>query len=106
MWSKNASAKRPPRIGKAAIGAVLTAGLLLSLLAGSAAARTPSVWDGMAEGAALKLGVAARQLARTAHGIGADGRIGSLSLLRSDAEEVVRRADALTKMAQEPLPND
>lgn len=64
------------------------------------------MWDGLAEGAALKLGTAARQLARTADEIGRAGRIGRLSLLRSDAEELVRRADALARMSLEPLPTD
>ena len=69
-------------------------------------ARAPSAWDGLAESAALKIGTAARQLARTAGDVGGAGRIGALSAMRSDAEELVRRADALARMAQEPLPED
>lgn len=64
------------------------------------------MWDAAAEGAALKVGTAARQLARTAAEIAVDGRIGRLSVLRSDADELVRRADALAKMAAEPLPTE
>ena len=60
----------------------------------------------MAEGAALKLGTAARQLARTAEEIATDGRIGRLSVLRSDADELVRRAETLARMSAEPLPTE
>jgi hypothetical protein len=81
--------------------------LVIGLLgAGVAVAREPSVWDGMAENTALKLGTAARQLARTAGDIAGAGRIGSLTLLRADADEVVHRADTLVQMAEEPLPAD
>jgi cobalamin biosynthesis protein CobD/CbiB len=86
--------------------ALLAALALGAALATRASAREASVWDGMAEGAALKLGTAARQLGRTAESIAGDGRIGRLSVLRSDAEELVRRADALARMAREPLPDD
>jgi hypothetical protein len=58
----------------------------------------------MAEGASLKVGTAARQLARTAGDIAKDGRISRLSLLRADADELVRRAEALARMSREPLP--
>jgi hypothetical protein len=74
------------------------------LLAGGALARAPSVWDGMAETTALKLGTASRQLSRTAGEIAGAGRVGELTLLRSDTDEVLRRADALARMAKEPLP--
>ncbi len=72
-------------------------------MAGPVVARAPSAWDGLAESAALKVGVAARQLARTAGDIGGEGRIGRLSVLRSDAEDLVRRADALARRSLEPL---
>lgn len=58
----------------------------------------------MAEGAALKVGIAARQLARTADDISGGGRISRLSLLRADADELLRRAEALERMSREPLP--
>lgn len=58
----------------------------------------------MAEGASMKVGIAARQLGRTAGDIAKDGRIGRLSLLRADADELVRRAEALARMSREPLP--
>lgn len=58
----------------------------------------------MAEGAALKVGTAARQLARTAGDIAGSGRISRLSLLRADADELLRRADTLARMSREPLP--
>ena len=64
------------------------------------------MWDGIAENAALKVGTTARQLARTASDIGATGWIGGLSVLRSDAEELVRRADALARMTTVPLPEE
>jgi hypothetical protein len=81
---------------------------IIALLVGSTAAlaRAPSSWDGLAESAALKVGAAARQLAATAGTIGGAGRVGHLSVLRSDAEELVRRADTLARMAQEPLPEE
>lgn len=60
-----------------------------------------SVTDALAEGAALNLGEAARQLARTGGFVGADGRIGQLSVLRSDAAEVVERAKQLVRLAAE-----
>ncbi|MFN7144419.1 MAG: hypothetical protein ACK4YP_11625 [Myxococcota bacterium] len=79
---------------------------VIALLCASTAvlARPPSAWDGLAESAALKVGTTARQLARTAGEIARDGRVGRLSVLRSDAEELVRRTDALTRMTREPLP--
>lgn len=62
----------------------------------------PSAWDGLAEGAALKLGVAAHVLALSADTIAREGRIGHLSELRSDADEVARRADVLATLTAEP----
>ena len=67
----------------------------------TAVAKTPSAWDGLVEGAALKVGTAARQLARTAGEISGEGRIGHLTELRSDADELVRRSDMLVKLADE-----
>ncbi len=58
----------------------------------------------MAEGASLKVGTAARQLAHTAGDIAKDGRISRLTLLRADADELVRRTEALARMSREPLP--
>jgi hypothetical protein len=58
--------------------------------------------ESLAEGAALKLGTAAKELAEVAGRIAGEGRIGRLSELRSDADDVVRRADLLvTLTAQE-----
>lgn len=54
--------------------------------------------DRLAEAQALKLGEAARRLATTAGEIAKDGRIGRLSQLRSDADDVVRRAETLVTM--------
>jgi hypothetical protein len=64
-------------------------------------APTISVTDALAEGAALNLGEAARQLARTGGSVGAAGRVGQLSALRSDAAEVVQRAEQLVRLASE-----
>ena len=62
-----------------------------------------TAWDGLAEGSVLKLGAAATQLAETAATIAREGRVGHLSRLRADADELVRRADALVTMtADEP----
>ena len=88
------------------IPTLLLATALGVALTTAAWAREASVWDGMAEGAALKVGTAARQLGRTAEAIAREGRIGRLSVLRSDADELARRADALARMAREPLPDD
>lgn len=81
---------------------------VIALLAASTAAvaRAPSAWDGLAESASLKVGTAARQLAVTAGTIGREGRVGRLSVLRSDAEELVRRTDAFARIVQEPLPEE
>jgi hypothetical protein len=57
--------------------------------------------DALAEGAALKLGEAARQLARTGGEIAAQGRITRMSALRSDADEVVQRARQLVSLAEQ-----
>lgn len=60
-------------------------------------AAPPSAEDAIAEGAALKVGAAARQLAETAEAIARDGKIGRLSVLRADADELARRADLLVR---------
>jgi hypothetical protein len=56
--------------------------------------------DTLAEAQALKLGEAARRLARTAGDIARDGRVGRLSQLRSDADDLARRADTLVRMTE------
>jgi hypothetical protein len=56
--------------------------------------------DRLAESQALKLGEAARRLARTAGDIALDGRIGRLSQLRSDADDLARRAETLAQMTE------
>lgn len=61
-------------------------------------AAEPAPEDALAEGAALKLGLAARQLADTGQRIAQDGRVGHLSALRGDADELVRRADMLVRL--------
>ncbi len=66
------------------------------------AVETPiTTTDALAEGAALKLGEAARQLARTGGAIAAEGRITRMSALRSDADEVVQRARQLVSLAEQ-----
>jgi hypothetical protein len=68
----------------------------------AAAAEAPiTTTDALAEGAALKLGEAARQLARTGGAIAAEGRITRMSALRSDADEVVQRARQLVSLAEQ-----
>ncbi len=59
--------------------------------------------DALAEGAALNLGEAARRLAQTADAIAADGRIGHLSALRSDADELAQRAEQLVRLTTEAV---
>jgi hypothetical protein len=79
---------------------------MVLLGAGTAVARPSQVWSGQAETAALRVGTAAQKLAETGRTIGMDGRIARLTVLRSDAEDLVRRADALARMTVEPLPED
>ena len=55
----------------------------------------------MGEGAALKLGVAARTLAGTAAAIARDGRVGQLPVLHTDAELLVERAERLVAILDE-----
>jgi hypothetical protein len=57
--------------------------------------------DALAEGAALKLGIAARQLAATGAGIARAGRIGQLPLLRADADAVLERSERLLEILGE-----
>ncbi len=57
--------------------------------------------DALAEGAALKLGIAARDLSATAASIARAGRIGQLPLLRADAEAVTERAERLLEILGE-----
>ena len=55
----------------------------------------------MGEGAALKLGVAARTLAGTAAAIARDGRVGQLPVLHTDAALLVERAERLVAILDE-----
>ena len=55
-------------------------------------------WSAAAEGAAVKLKNAARDLAGTAAKVEAEGRIGWLPVLRSQADEVARRAELLERL--------
>ena len=64
----------------------------------------PSPWSGPAESAALKVGTTARQLAQSAGRVSGEGRIGRLTVLRTDADDLVKRADALARLTEAPLP--
>ena len=55
----------------------------------------------MGEGAALKLGVAARTLAGSAAAIAREGRVGQLPVLHTDAEALVERAERLVAILDE-----
>ena len=55
-------------------------------------------WSAAAEGGAVKLKIAAQDLARTAEQVKAAGRIGWLPVLRSQADELVRRAELLERL--------
>lgn len=58
-------------------------------------------WSSQAEGAAVNIKNSAQALATTAAQIQAEGRIGHLPVLRSQAEELARRAELFERiMAQ------
>lgn len=58
-------------------------------------------WSAAAEGAAVKLKNAALELKATAENVQAEGRIGWLPVLRSQADEVARRAELLERLSGE-----
>lgn len=70
------------------------------LLLVTAYADAPAEWANTAEGALVKTGNAAEQLAATAQDIAADGRIGQLTVLRASADELVRRANVLVRFTE------
>ncbi len=76
-------------------------------LPGGVAAESPAptaidpAADAMGEGAALKLGVAARTLAGSAAAIAREGRVGQLPVLHTDAEALVERAERLVAILDE-----
>ena len=61
-------------------------------------------WSAAAEGAAVKLKNAARDLAETAAKVREDGRIGWLPVIRSQSDEVARRAELLERLMGEDTP--
>jgi len=76
--------------------------LLTCLLPCLSAAPDPQRWSATAEGAAVKLKNAAKDLEATSAKIGAQGRLGWLPVLRSQAEEVQRRAEIFERLALSP----
>ena len=80
--------------------------LLLFALLSPPRAQTPdaalATADALAEGSALKLGDAARQLAETAGRIAREGHIGHLAPLRADADNLRDRAETLLRVLDEP----
>ncbi len=76
--------------------------MILAWLIFGAMADTPSEaslrWANAAEGALVKTGNAAEQLAAVAQDIAAEGRIGKLTVLRGSADELVRRSNLLVRL--------
>lgn len=79
--------------------------LLLLALCTLRAADTPTdpglAWATRAESSAVRLRTAAEQLAQTAHGIAAAGRVQQLGVLHSDAAALHTRADQLALWARQ-----
>lgn len=65
------------------------------------AADSGDSWATRTESAAVRLRTAADQLAETANGIGASGRAKEFAVLRSDADDVVKRANQLVIWANQ-----
>lgn len=84
--------------------------LALSTLYAADPPADPDVaWAGRVEAAAVRLRTASDQLAQTAHGIAAAGRVQQLAVLHADVDDVRARADQLAlwakqapSLAQEP----
>ena len=76
--------------------------LLACLLPCISAAPEPQRWSSTAEGAAVKLKNAAKDLEVTAAKIRGQGRMGWLPVLRSQAEELQRRAEIFERLAVIP----
>lgn len=87
--------------------------LLFCLLPCLSAAPDPQRWSATAEGAAVKVKNAAKELESTAAKVREEGRIGWLPVLRSQAEELQRRAELFERLSgatpveeEAPVPPD
>lgn len=80
-------------------GSAIGEGVIFALCTLLAADRVP--WADRTENAAVRLRTSAEQLARTANGVAASGRMQQMAVLHSDAAELVKRAKQLTLWAEQ-----